>query len=273
MVLTTYPLSSFAVCADPNAGARAAARARHQEKVYNYRSNSIKYWNRETDFKRRKQFIQGIGESRQLSDIRQAVMQKRAAGLTAKEKAARSYAASEYVNEGGGSRSAGRNKYLELLNVEGKIDSGIAKMAGRGQSILLEKQKRIRTKMSGANRKQLGMTPEFGALVMDPGKDTGGQLAGLLSTGLAIGSMFVAPGSISWLPGFSDIRMKEDIKRVGISPDGHKIYEFNYIGNPTRYRGVMANEVAKIDPMAVTIRDGYLAVYYDKIDVDMEVIS
>ena len=264
MVLTNYPLSSFAVCADPNAGARAAAKEKHRQKMYNYRSNSVKYWNREVDYKNKKQFIQGIGESRQLSDIRQAVMQKRAAGLSAKEKSARSYAATQYVNEGGGSRSAGRNKYLELLNAESKIDAGIAKFAGRGQSIALEGAKRQRTKMSGANRKQLGMTPEFGALVSDPGADKMGMFMGALSTGLSIASLFA---------GGSDIRMKEDIEQVGVSPNGHKIYEFNYIGKPTRYRGVMAQEVAKIDPMAVGIREGYLAVNYGKIDVNMEVIS
>ena len=263
MVLTNYPLSSFAVCADPNAGARAAAKERHREKVYNYKSNATKFWNRETDFKSKKQFIQGIGESRQLSDIRQALMSKRGVGLAAKEKLAKSYAASQYVNEGGGARSAGRNKYLELLNAESKIDAGIAKMAGRGQAILLEKQKRIRTSKLAGNEKQLGLPPEFGALVQDPGRDTSGQLMGALSTGLSIASLFVG----------SDIRMKEDIEQVGVSPNGHKIYEFNYIGKPTRYRGVMAQEVAKIDPMAVGIMNGYLAVNYGKIDVNMEVIS
>ena len=265
MVLTNYPLSSFAVCADPNAGARQAAKERHQQQVYNYKSNSLKYWNRETDFKNKKQFIQGIGESRQLSDIRQAVEQKRAAGLSGKEKLARQYAASQYVNEGGGARSAGRNKYLELLNAESKIDAGIAKLAGRGQSILLEKQRRTRSTELAKNLKGLGTTPEFGAPVMDPGRDTGAMLMGALSTGLSIGSMFM---------GASDIRMKEDVEQVGVSPDGHKIYEFNYIGKPTRYRGVMAQEVVKIDPMAVGIRkDGYLGVNYGKIDVNMEVIS
>ena len=263
MVLTNYPLSSFAVCADPNAGARQAAREKHRQKMFDYKSNSVKYWNRETDFKSKKQFIQGIGESRQLSDIRQAVMQRRAAGLTAKESAAKSYAVSQYVNEGGGAKSAGRNKYLELLNAEDKIDAGIAKLAGRGQGILLEKQKRIRSSKLSGNRKALGTRPEFGVSVMDPGQDTGAMMMGALSTGLSIASLFAA----------SDIRMKEDIKQVGISPDGHKIYEFNYIGKPTRYRGVMAHEVVKIDPMAVGIRDGYLAVNYGKIDVDMEVVS
>jgi len=265
MVLTNYPLSSFAVCADPNAGARQAAKERQLQKLYNYKSNSNKYWNRETDFKSKKQFIQGIGESRQLSDIRQAVEQKRAAGLSGKEKLRKQYNVSQYVNEGGGSRSAGRNKYLELLNAESKIDSGIAKMAGRGQAILLEGQKRRRASMLAKNLKGLGSTPEFGAPVMMPGVDTGAQIMGAVSTGLSIASLFAAG---------SDIRLKEDIEQVAISPDGHKIYEFNYKGKPTRYRGVMANEVAKINPMAVTVRpDGYLGVYYNKIDVNMEVIS
>jgi len=265
MVLTNYPLSSFAVCADPNAGARAAARERHREKVFNYASNSLKYWNRETDFKAKKQFIQGVGESRQLSDIRQAVMNKRSAGLSAKEKASRSYSASQYVNEGGGSRSAGRNKYLELLNAESKIDSGIAKMAGRGQGMLLEQQRRTRSSMLSKNVKALGTRPEFGAPVTMPGRDTGAMFMGALSTGLSIASLFVPA---------SDVRLKEDIEQVGVSPDGHKIYEFNYIGKPTRYRGAMAQDVVKIDPMAVAIRsDGYLGVHYNKIDVDMEVIS
>merc|ERR1712072_1160915 len=116
--------------------------------------------------------------------------------------------------------------------------------------------------MLGANRKQLGMTPEFGALVSDPGADKAGMFMGALSTGLSIASLFVG----------SDIRMKEDIEQVGVSPNGHKIYEFNYIGKPTRYRGAMAQEVVKIDPMAVGIMNGYLAVNYGKIDVDMEVI-
>ena len=263
MVLTNYPLSSFAVCADPNAGARQAAKERHANKMFAYKSNSVKYWNRETDFTAKKQFIQGIGESRQLSDIRQAVMNKRAAGLSAKEKLTRKYASTQYVNEGGGARSAGRNKYLELLNAESKIDSGIAKLAGRGQGILLECQKRRRSSMLAENLKNLGTRPEFGAAVMMPGRDTGAMFMGALSTGLSIASLFVP----------SDIRMKEDIEQVGVSPDGHKIYEFNYIGKPTRYRGVMAQEVAKIDPMAVGIKDGYLAVNYGKIDVDMEVIS
>ena len=263
MVLTNYPLSSFAVCADPNAGARAAAKEKHRQKMFNYKSDSVKYWNTESDVKRNVQFIQSTGRSRQLSDIRQAVLTRRAAGLTAKEKLNQAYASKQYVPTGNESRSAGRNQALALMRQEGKIDAGITNLAGRGQSILLEKQRRVESGLIAGQYKRTAVRPEFGAAVTMPGRDTGAMVMGAISTGLSIASLF-AP---------SDIRMKEDVEQVGVSPDGHKIYEFNYIGNPTRYRGVMAHEVAKIDPMAVGVRDGYLAVNYGKIDVDMEVVS
>ena len=265
MVLTNYPLSSFAVCADPNAGARAAAREKHRQKMFNYKSDSVKYWNTESDVKRKVQFIQSTGRSRQLSDIRQAVLTRRAAGLTAKEKLNQAYASKQYVPTGNESRTAGRNQALALMRQEGKIDAGITNLAGRGQGILLEKQRRVESGLIAGQYKRTAVRPEFGAAVTMPGVDRGAQVMGAVSTALSIASLFAAG---------SDVRLKEDIEQVGVSPDGHKIYEFNYKGEPTRYRGVMANEVAKINPMAVTVRpDGYLGVYYGKIDVNMEVIS
>ena len=263
MVLTNYPLSSFAVCADPNAGARQAAKERHANKMFKYKSDSVKYWNRETSYVRKAQFIQGIGESRARSDIRQLIERKRGQVLSSKEKLAQNYATTQYVDEGGGSQNAGRNAYLKVLNQQKDAEKGLSQLAGRGQGILLERQNRIRTGMLAKAYDDVGSRPEYGVSVMDPGQDTGAMMMGALSTGLSIASIFTA----------SDIRMKEDIEQVGISPDGHKIYEFNYIGKPTRYRGAMAQEVVKIDPMAVGIMNGYLAVNYGKIDVNMEVIS
>ena len=264
MVLTNYPLSSFAVCADPNAAARQQAKERHANKMFKYKSDSVKYWNKETSYVRKAQFIQGIGESRARSDIRQLIERKRGQVLSSKEKLAQSYATTQYVDEGGGAKNAGRNQYLKVLNQQADAEKGLSQLAGRGQGILLEKQKRIRSGMLAKAEDDVGARPEFGAAVTMPGRDTGAMFMGALSTGLSIASLFAG----------SDIRMKEDIEQVGVSPDGHKIYEFNYIGKPTRYRGAMAQEVAKIDPMAVGIRqDGYLGVNYGKIDVNMEVIS
>lgn len=65
---------------------------------------------------------------------------------------------------------------------------------------------------------------------------------------------------------FSDIRLKENIKEVGVE-NGHKIYEFNYMNDPKRYVGVIAQEVEKTHPDAIREFGGYKAVDYDKIGV------
>lgn len=72
---------------------------------------------------------------------------------------------------------------------------------------------------------------------------------------------------------FSDSRLKKDIKLVG-KENGHNIYEFSYIGNATKYRGVMAQEVARIVPDAVHKHDsGFLMVDYSKIGVEPKVVA
>lgn len=72
----------------------------------------------------------------------------------------------------------------------------------------------------------------------------------------------------------SDVRLKENIARVGTSPSGLGIYEWNYKSGGPRYRGVMAQEVLSVFPSAVVpIGNGYLGVKYDLIDVDMELVS
>ena len=67
--------------------------------------------------------------------------------------------------------------------------------------------------------------------------------------------------------GFSDIRLKENIELIGKSPSNINIYSFNYLNNPTKYQGVMAQEV----PWASQKHDsGYLMVDYNKVDVDFK---
>jgi hypothetical protein len=65
----------------------------------------------------------------------------------------------------------------------------------------------------------------------------------------------------------SDIRLKEDIAPLMHLGNGLKLYAFRYRGSDhTVYVGVMAQEVQKIDPSAVSYdRQGYLLVDYDRI--------
>ena len=69
----------------------------------------------------------------------------------------------------------------------------------------------------------------------------------------------------------SDIRLKENINKTGVSKSGIPIYTFNYKGKDKLWSGTMAQDLLSMGREdAVTVMDnGYYAVYYDMIDVDM----
>ena len=74
--------------------------------------------------------------------------------------------------------------------------------------------------------------------------------------------------------GLSDIRAKEKIQRIGNSPSGIPMYEFNYIGSEARYSGTMAQDLLEMNIDAVSIDDdGFYRVNYNNIDVDMRLIN
>lgn len=65
---------------------------------------------------------------------------------------------------------------------------------------------------------------------------------------------------------FSDRRLKHDIKHIGHTNNGLKIYTFKYNGDPDNltHIGFMADEVEKKRPDAVGESNGYKTVDYDK---------
>jgi len=72
----------------------------------------------------------------------------------------------------------------------------------------------------------------------------------------------------------SDIRLKENIIYLGKSISGIPIYTFNYIGRKEEYMGTMAQDLIKLGRIdAVKLNnDGYYSVYYNKIDVNFNII-
>ena len=69
----------------------------------------------------------------------------------------------------------------------------------------------------------------------------------------------------------SDIRLKHDIVFLGYLNDGLGLYRFSYNGSDKPYVGVMAQEVERIVPAAMTRgRDGYLLVNYEKLGLKFQ---
>ncbi len=65
----------------------------------------------------------------------------------------------------------------------------------------------------------------------------------------------------------SDRRLKENIKKIGVSPSGLNIYSFKYKDQEGTYQGVMSDEV----PKEAVVRSGvYDMVNYDIIDVEFK---
>ena len=85
------------------------------------------------------------------------------------------------------------------------------------------------------------------------GSMLGGGLAGLGGLGNLFGGLgkFMGAGGFASL--FSDERLKENIKAVGKTNDGQKVYAYNYKDDPLKRTtlGLMAQEVEKVKPEAV----------------------
>jgi len=73
----------------------------------------------------------------------------------------------------------------------------------------------------------------------------------------------------------SDRRLKEHIEPVGVDErTGLNLYKFNYLGDATRYQGVMADEVLKVMPDAVVVdKEGYMMVNYTKLGIPFVKVS
>lgn len=62
----------------------------------------------------------------------------------------------------------------------------------------------------------------------------------------------------------SDLRLKENVAKVGELYDGQPVYVFNYKGSNVPMLGLMAQDVEQSMPEAVTEMNGFKAVYYEK---------
>jgi len=91
----------------------------------------------------------------------------------------------------------------------------------------------------------------------------------------AYGAQMAAIGSVAasaaGRPPTSDRRLKKNIKYKSKSKSGLNVYEFEYNWSPQKYIGVMAQEVKKVKPSAVSENIfGHMMVDYSQLDVNME---
>ena len=224
------------------------------------------FFNKETSLARA-QNRNVMGYSRDLSDAYVRAIYTQGKGRLRNQKLVAQYFGKKKIDEGGRSKTFGKKQYQGLLRSQAEIEGITRNMFGRNMAYAQEGARRKFQAANAGARQKLGIPPAFGAPVMMPPTD---YLTGGLQLGLQIASAagsFYTPGV-----GWSDIKLKENVEEVGVSPQGYKIYEFNYKGQDVRFRGAMAQDVVQKNPMAVGIDQNYLTVDYSKIDVKMEVV-
>ena len=289
------------MCVDANAGARAAARERAAQKDAIFAQQGLQFFNKETQLERT-QNRNVIGLSRDQSDAYAGALAAQGKGRKQLENAARKYFRSKgTVDEGGRSRRFGVANYQGLLAAQSEVESVIDNILGRNQAYAQQGALRKFQAAQARGREALGIPAAYGAPVMMPPTN---RLGGALQIMSQVASIYSGFGGgplgfggpklgplgnplstqTSMFTGIpvrlptgaygvaSDIKLKENIEEVGISPQGYKIYEFNYKGGDVRFRGAMAQDVLQKNPMAVGIDQNYLTVDYRQIDVNMEVV-
>ena len=252
------------MCVDANAGARAQARAQAQKQDAVHRQRALSFWNREAQFKRNLD-RSVIGLSRDQSDIYQNALYQAGAGRLAGQKAYTNYLRTKKVNEGGRARKYGKAQKKAMLAKKANVEGVLNRIYGQQGALKQQQALRSFRSFRGKAREKLGLPAQPPPPVMMPPSNRLGGALSLAQSGLSIAS------SISFLAS-SDIKLKENVVEVGVSPQVYNIYEFNYKGGNIRFRGAMAQDVVQKNPMAVGIDQNYLTVDYSKIDVNMEVV-
>ena len=189
---------------DANAAARNAARQRWMEKDAKFRSESLKYWNRETSAVRGMQRA-ATGYSRAISNDYQRALYVQGQARKAYQAGFIKYQQTKgSVDEGGKDRRASKKGLVALTRARGQLDNAVQKEFGvqmqrRYRARLLKKQS-----VQAQTRESLGIRPEYGAPVLMPPSD---RLSGALSIassiiGIVSGVQGLGLGSKSASEGF-----------------------------------------------------------------------
>lgn len=175
---------------------------------------------------------------------------------------------------------ANQNYGLRTSNLQGQLGAGTAIQQQNQKSLdilrpeIYGQQNYSQTQLDNLSR-LLGAFP--GGTYQSTTAPGNSPLSSALGLGLTAGGITSALGASAGMSGavgigagllglLSDIRAKHNIVKTG-TRNGFNIYEFSYLGSNRRFSGVMAHEVEKIMPGAVTEHDGMKRVNYSMIGV------
>jgi len=171
-------------------------------------------------------------------------------GVKQAQQASLSIGAQERANE---SRARGEAGRLQQLTAEGEQKRDMMEREGARMVEKFEQDK-LNQQLDWA----MGRKASADQAIDNARAQQDAFVSGLVSTGLT-----AAVGS--------DVRIKENINKTGVSKSGIPIYTFNYIGEDQLWSGTMAQDLLDIgrEDAVTTMDNGYYGVYYDMIDVNM----
>ena len=192
------------------------------------------------------------------------------AGMNQARQSSASIGQQESANQAMSAQQAGAN---QMASAQGAQAAEMAKMQGAAnqqQMIMQGASNQQQMQLEGASRQQDAILKGSQSQRELEYQKVQGLMS--LEAGMAESSQASADANKSWFQRtfgeVSDRRLKKDIKLLGLSPSGIKIYSFKYIdssiGKDT-YQGVMSDEI----PQDAVIKhaSGYDMVDYSKLDV------
>ena len=188
---------------DANAATRQAAEERWQQKDAKYRSESLKFFNREA------QAVKGMdrvarGYSSAISNDLTRAIYVRGQALKAYEKGFGAYMGTKELAksvEAGRSRTAGRKNFLALLKAQGALENSVSQEFGANM------HRRYQARVGAMQVQQakvintLGVRPEYGAPVMQAPTD---RFSGALAIAQQVASIAAAAHGIP-MPGQGEL--------------------------------------------------------------------
>ena len=154
------------MCVDANAGLRAQQKQKWREKNATFAQQGLKFFNKETSLARTQQ-RNVIGYGRDLSDAYVRALYTQGKGRMAVQEAAKKFYSNKTRGkalQGGRSKTAGRNAYLNYLGTAAKVDSVMEATFGRNMAYAQEGARRKFLNRNAKAREALGIPAAYGAI-------------------------------------------------------------------------------------------------------------